>query len=108
MIGEVVVEYAAGGSQFTATVPNAMNCVPPCFTNAGEYIVWYRVANPNYEDFAHTAKVTITPKALTDDYVWLLLPTEGYVYDGNAKIPSMGFGDGVPSIITCDDFDVTS
>ena len=65
LIGESAVEYAAGGSQFTATVSDAMNCVPPCFTNAGEYVVWYRVTNPNYKDFVHAAKVTITKRPVT-------------------------------------------
>ena len=78
MIGESVVEYAAGGSQFTATVSDAMNCVPPCFTNAGEYVVWYRVTNPNYEDFVHQAKVTITKRPVT-----LTSGTKtDFVYDG--------------------------
>ena len=78
MTGESVVEYAAGGSQFTATVSDAMNCVPPCFTNAGEYVVWYRVTNPNYEDFVHRAKVTITKRPVT-----LTSGTKlDFVYDG--------------------------
>ena len=78
MIGESVVEYAAGGSKAPATVSDAMNCVPPCFTNAGEYVVWYRVTNPNYEDFVHRAKVTITPRPVT-----LTSGTKlDFVYDG--------------------------
>ena len=78
MIGENTVEYAAGGSQFTATVSDAMNCVPPCFTNAGEYVVWYKVTNPNYEDFVHRAKVTITKRPVT-----LTSGTKlDFVYDG--------------------------
>ena len=78
MIGESAVEYAVGGSQFTTTVPGAMNCVPPCFTNAGEYVVWYRVTNPNYEDFVHTAKVTIAKRPVT---VTSGTKTD-FVYDG--------------------------
>ena len=78
MIGENTVEYAAGGSQSPATVPGAMNCVPPCFTNAGEYVVWYKVTNPNYEDFVHRAKVTITKRPVT-----LTSGTKlDFVYDG--------------------------
>ena len=78
MIGESVVEYVAGGSKAPATVSDAMSCVPPCFTNAGEYVVWYRVTNPNYEDFVHRAKVTITkrPVTLTSD------TKLDFVYDG--------------------------
>ena len=78
MIGENTMEYAAGGSQSPATVPGAMNCVPPCFTNAGEYVVWYKVTNPNYEDFVHAAKVTISPRPVT-----LTSGTKlDFVYDG--------------------------
>ena len=91
MIGESVVEYAAGGSQFTATVSDAMNCVPPCFTNAGEYVVWYRVTNPNYADFVHAAKVTITKRPVT-----LTSKSVTKVYDGTpltAHVVTVG-GDG--------------
>ena len=61
---ETKFEYAAGGSKFTATVSDAMNCVPPVFTNAGEYVVWYRVTNPNYVDFVHQARVTILARPI--------------------------------------------
>ena len=78
MIGENTMEYAAGGSKAPATVSGAMNCIPPCFTNAGEYVVWYRVTNPNYEDFVHAAKVTITKRPVT-----LTSGTKlDFVYDG--------------------------
>jgi hypothetical protein len=39
--------------------------------------------------------------------VWLVLPTEDYVYDGTAKIPDAACGDGDPSIITDNDFTVS-
>ena len=90
MIGENTVEYAAGGSQSPATVSDAMNCIPPCFTNAGEYVVWYRVANPNYEDFIHAAKVTIAKRAVT---VRSRNLTKAY--------------DGMPLALTADDIDVS-
>ena len=78
LIGASAVEYVAGGSQFTATVSDAMNRVPPCFTNAGEYVIWYRVTNPNYEDFVHAAKVTIAKRPVT-----LASGTKlDFVYDG--------------------------
>ena len=95
MLGESVVEYAAGGSQFTATVSDAMNCVPPCFTNAGEYVVWYRVTNPNYEDFVHAAKVTIAKRPVT-----LTSKSDTKVYDGTpltaheVAVGGDGFVDG--------------
>ena len=95
LIGESAVEYAAGGSQFTATVSDAMNCVPPCFTNAGEYVVWYRVTNPNYEDFVHQAKVTIAKRSVT-----LTSKSGTKVYDGTSltahemTVGGDGFVDG--------------
>ena len=78
LIGESAVEYAAGGAKAPATVSDAMNCIPPCFTNAGEYVVWYKVTNPNYEDFVHRAKVTIAKRPVT-----LTSGTRlDFVYDG--------------------------
>ena len=54
--------------------------IAPAFTNAGEYVVWYRVTNPNYEDFVHAAKVTISPRPVT-----LTSGTKtDFVYDGTA------------------------
>ncbi len=54
--------------------------IAPAFTNAGEYVVWYRVTNPNYEDFTHAAKVTISPRPVT-----LTSGTKiDFVYDGTA------------------------
>ena len=47
--------------------------------------------------------VAIAPKTLTSDFVWLVLPTEDYVYDGTEKVPDVACGDGNPSIITNDD-----
>ncbi len=91
MIGESAVEYAAGGTQSPATVPGAMNCVLPCFTNAGEYVVWYRMTHPNYEDFAHRVRVTITRRRVT------VTSADGtWAYDGaahsNATVTVSGDG----------------
>ena len=44
---------------------NAALASAPAYTNAGEYTLWYRVSNPNYEDFVHAAKVTITKRPVT-------------------------------------------
>ena len=49
----------------------------PVYTNAGEYVVWYRVTNPNYEDFVHAAKVTIAKRPVT-----LTSRSATKVYDG--------------------------
>ena len=101
MLGESVVEYAAGGSQSPATVSDAMNCIPPCFTNAGEYVVWYRVTNPNYEDFVHAAKVTIAKRPVT-----LTSKSDTKVYDGTpltaheVAVGGDGFVDGEGVVVT--------
>ena len=68
MIGESAVEYAADdgsagiGGRGAPALPWG---AAPAYTNAGEYVVWYRVTNPNYEDFVHAAKVTIAKRAVT-------------------------------------------
>ena len=81
MIGENTVEYAADdgsagiGGRGAPALPWG---VVPAYTNAGEYVVWYRVTNPNYEDFVHAAKVTIEKRPVT-----LTLGTKtDFVYDG--------------------------
>ena len=104
LIGESAVEYAAGGSQFAATVLDAMNCVPPCFTNAGEYMVWYRVTNPNYEDFVHAAKVTITPRDISKATI---APIPDVTFTGEPVTPVPVVTDQEPSIIGMSDYTVS-
>ena len=65
IVGASVVEYAIDDGSVSGGVGHAS--LPwletaPVYTNAGEYIVWYRVTNQNYEDFTHAAKLTITPR----------------------------------------------
>ena len=93
MIGENTVEYAAddgsaeiGGRGAPALPWGAV----PAYTNAGEYVVWYRVTNPNYEDFVHAAKVTIAKRPVT-------------VRSRNLTKPY----DGTPLTLTADDIDVS-
>ena len=85
MVGERVVEYAAddgsagiGGRGAPALPWGGV----PVYTNAGEYVVWYRVTNPNYEDFMHAAKVTITKRPVT---VTVAGHTATYAYDTTEK-----------------------
>ena len=69
--------------------------VVPVYTNAGEYVVWYRVTNPNYEDFVHAAKVTIAKRQVT-----LTSKSDTKVYDGTpltaheVAVGGDGFADG--------------
>ena len=69
MIGEIEVEYAKDGGLGEAALPWLVEA--PTYTNAGEYVVWYKVTNPNYNDFVHAAKVTITPRPIDDAVVTL-------------------------------------
>ena len=55
---------------------------PMANTNAGEYVVWYRVASANYEDFVHAAKVTVTKRPVT---VEIAGHAATHVYDTTAK-----------------------
>ena len=68
--------------------------------------IYFQIDAEGYKTVIDSRTVTITPKALTSDFVWLVLPTEDYVYDGTAKTPDAACGDGDPSIITPNDFDV--
>ena len=81
MIGENTVEYAAddGSAGIGGRgAPDLPWGAVPAYTNAGEYVVWYRVTNPNYEDFVHAAKVTISKRPVT-----LISGTKtDFVYDG--------------------------
>lgn len=80
MIGESAVEYAKDGGLGEAALPWVAEA--PVYTNAGEYVVWYRVTNPNYEDFTHAAKVTITNRPVT---VMVTGRTATYTYDTTEK-----------------------
>ena len=85
MIGESAVEYAADdgsagiGGRGAPALPWG---AAPAYTNAGEYVVWYKVTNPNYEDFVHAAKVTIAKRPVT---VTVAGHTATYAYDTTEK-----------------------
>ena len=86
MIGESAVEYAlddgSGESGHAGRVTLPWLADAPMYTNVGEYVVWYRVTNPNYEDFTHAAKVTITNRPVT---VTVVGHTATYTYDTTEK-----------------------
>ncbi len=69
--------------------------------------VWFRIEAPGYETVTDSATVEITPKELTSDFVWLVMPAADYVYDGTEKRPEAAFGDGEPSILSDEDFEVS-
>lgn len=83
MIGEFAVAYAADDGNGGPGVPALPWLADaPVYTNAGEYVVWYRVKNPNYEGFVHAAKVTITKRPVT---VAVAGHTATYAYDTTEK-----------------------
>ena len=89
MIGESAVKYAADdgsagiGGRGAPALPWLVEA--PVYTNAGEYVVWYRVTNPNYEDFVHAAKLSITKRPVTISVVG---HTATFAYDTTEKTVS--------------------
>ncbi len=67
--------------------------------------IFFKISAAGYDTVVDSRNVTVTPKNI-EGLVWPILPPEDYVYDGTAKTPDAGFGDGDPSILTADDFDV--
>ena len=68
--------------------------------------IWFKISAEGYTSVTASQDVAIAPKELTDEFVWLTLPAQDYVYDGTAKTPKCSCADGSPSIITSNDFDV--
>ena len=68
--------------------------------------LYFRITADGYDTVVSSEPVTITPKEISEDLVWLVLPADDYVYDGLAKEPATAFGDGDPSIMTADDYAV--
>ena len=84
------------------------SATPVAYTNAcTARPVWFRIAAAGYGTVIDSRNVTVTQKPMTEDYVWPVLPAEGYVYDGTAKEPDFSFGDGEPSLMAREDFDVS-
>ena len=78
LIGDFTVEYAAAEEEPSAEwVADA-----PLFTNVCSATVWYRVSSPNYEDFVHAARVTITARPVE---VRVSGATGTFGYDGEEK-----------------------
>lgn len=72
----------------------------------GDLAVYFKFLSPNYAPYYGKGTLRIVPKALTEDYLWMEVPDGGFVADGIAKEPDIKFGDGDPSILTREDFDV--
>ena len=98
VIGEFAVAYAAddGSGNGGRGAPALPWGTVPVYTNVGEYIVWYRVTNPNYNDFIHAAKVSITNRPVT-----VTSADDSWTYDeqphSSATVTTEGFvsGEGI-------------
>ena len=64
IVGASVIEYAIDDGTGESPVLPWLETAP-VYTNAGEYILWYRVTNPNYNEFIHAAKLSITKRQVT-------------------------------------------
>ena len=92
----------------------------PTATNAGTYTVWYRVKETqNYtgldpasvdveiEKKAVTPEITLSGEGLeNDDSAAAPTPTQYYIYDGNAKEPTVTLTDGNGNLIPADEYTV--
>ena len=72
---------------------NGWQIEPFVYTNAGQYVFWYRLQNENYNDYVHQVQLTITPKLITDSTVAKALTPASFVYDGTAKTPTVTITD---------------
>ena len=106
--GAVNVVYAVddgtgeSGGLIEAALP--WGATAPAITNAGSIVVWYKVTNPNYNDFVHQAKVTVTKRAMSA----VSVSDPGVIdYTGAAITPSVMVSDGSPSIVKSSDYAVS-
>ena len=77
-----------------------------CQTKVGTKTVWYRISAPGYVTVTGSKKVTVSRKQLDEDMAWVTEPSDGFKYDGTAKVPDISYDDTVERITT-DDFEVT-
>jgi len=79
------IAYVRGSSTVSAPT-EGWTSVAPSFTDAGEYVIWYKASAPGCMDFLHAAKVTIAP------YTGVVVTVRGTcatnVYTGAAQIAS--------------------
>lgn len=74
------------------------NNIIPSFTNAGRYLVSYRLSKPGYTTYYGTANFVINPKNINDASVEITFDANGIVYDGSAKTPSVIIEDNIKTL----------
>ena len=84
------MQYSLDGTNYSTEIPQG--------TDAKEYTVYYKVvANAGYNDVAPASfKVTISPKTVNSPTI--TLSETSFVYDGNAKEPTVTVKDGDATI----------
>ena len=84
------MQYSLDGTNYSTEIPQG--------TDAKEYTVYYKVvANAGYNDVAPASfKVTISPKTVSSPTI--TLSETSFVYDGNAKEPTVTVKDGDATI----------
>ena len=84
------MQYSLDGTNYGTAIPQG--------TDAKEYTVYYKVvANEGYNDIAPTSfKVTIASKTVSSPTI--TLSETSYIYDGNAKEPTVTVKDGETTI----------
>lgn len=103
------VAYAAGDGKGVASGTPPVAAVwagsPPVYTNAGKYVVWYRVTSTNYEDFVHGARVTVKPRDIANAVVGEIPDIEASE-NGSPIKPRVALMDGSPNHVTANDYTV--
>lgn len=74
--------------------------------NAGTYTITVTAENDNYKG-TKTATLTIEPKPAQAEWLTLIIPEGGYVYDGKAKTPAVEVKDGETVLKAGTDYTVT-
>lgn len=84
-------EYAGATFAYAYTDANGKAVAEP--KNAGTYTITVTAENDNYKG-TKTATLTIEPKPAQAEWLTLIIPEGGYVYDGKAKTPAVEVKDG--------------
>ncbi len=104
---EVSIPASGATVEYSESADGPWSASPVAYTNVcTARPVWFRISAEGYATVVDSRPVTVTPRSV-EGLVWPVLPAEGYVYDGTAKTPDAGFGDGDPSVMTRDDFEVS-
>lgn len=97
-------EYAGATFAYAYTDANGKAVAEP--KNAGTYTITVTAENDNYKG-TKTATLTIEPKPAQAEWLTLIIPEGGYVYDGKAKTPAVEVKDGETVLKAGTDYTVT-